>query len=256
MTDQKPRKFKFIGCEVVYREACHLAATCPNIVDVEFCPKGLHDLETADMSEKIQATIDAVDAAYGYEAILLGYARCNDGVVGLRARDIPLVIPRAHDCITLFFGSRSAFGSYFNAHPGTYFSTSGWMEREIDPDQWCQPAYGKAGVMAKLGLADTHEQLVAKYGKENAEFIRETLGDWHSNYSRLCYIQMNTCNETNMIQAARQQACDNNWEFELREGDWSLLRKLFYCQWDDDFVVVRPGEKLIARNDEMVLDVE
>ncbi len=28
-------KYKFIGCEIIYREACYLAATCPRQVDVE-----------------------------------------------------------------------------------------------------------------------------------------------------------------------------------------------------------------------------
>ena len=27
-------------------------------------------------------------------------------------------------------------------------------------------------------------------------------------------------------------------------------------QWDQDFVVVRPGQRIVARNDERVLDVE
>ena len=102
----RTNKLKFIGCEIVYREACHLAAVAPGRVDVEFLRKGLHDLETADMAQRIQAAIDAVEAEGGYDAILLGYARCNDGLAGVTARSVPLVIPRAHDCITLFFGSR------------------------------------------------------------------------------------------------------------------------------------------------------
>ncbi|MEI6388936.1 MAG: hypothetical protein WCQ50_20170, partial [Spirochaetota bacterium] len=89
------RKFKFIGCEILYREACFLAAVGPAMVDVEFLRKGLHDLERTDMSSIIQAAVDAVDPEAGYEAVLLGYARCNDGLVGTTARGIPLVIPRA-----------------------------------------------------------------------------------------------------------------------------------------------------------------
>ena len=39
---------------------------------------------------KIQAVVDAASPDIGYEAVLLGYARCNDGLVGLKARQIPL----------------------------------------------------------------------------------------------------------------------------------------------------------------------
>ena len=250
-------KYKFIGCEIIYREACLLAARAANRVDVEFLRKGLHDLETAEMSARVQAAIDAVDPADGYEAILLGYARCNDGLVGVTARGIPLVIPRAHDCITLFFGSRGAYKAYFDASPGTYYMTTGWSERNLSGEgELARPAYGREGVMGKLGLADTYEQLVAKYGKENADFIAETIGDWTKNYSRMLYLEMGVCEESPFIDVARRTAEQRGWQFERRGGDWSLLEKLFAGRWDEDFVIVQPGERLIARNDDRVLDAE
>jgi len=253
--DRQPRKLKFIGCEIIYREACRLAATGPNQVDVEFLHKGLHDLETRDMLAKVQAAVDAVDPKAGYEAILLGYARCNDGLVGLTARDIPLVVPRAHDCITFFFGSRAAYRDYFDGFPGTYYKTSGWCERNRPDDgDYTRPAYGRQGVMANFGLAQSHEDLIAKYGRDNAEYIQQVLGAWVNNYSRCLYLEMGVCDERAFIEQSRLEAQDRNWDFELRKGDWTLLKKLFEGDWDEDFVVVQPGRKLVARNDEAVLD--
>jgi len=251
----KPRKFKFIGCEIIYREACRLAAESRHQSDVEFLRKGLHDLETASMLAKVQSAIDAVDPAAGYEAILLGYARCNDGLVGITARSIPLVIPRAHDCITFFFGSRAAYREYFDRHPGTYYMTTGWAERNVSGD-YARPAYGQQGVMGKLGLAQTREQLIAKYGEDNADFIEEMLGDWLRNYNKLLYMKMGIGPDDALIEATRQEAQRRGWEFEQRNGDWTLLRKLFDGSWDDDFVILQPGQKLIPRNDERVIDAE
>ncbi|HAU38529.1 MAG TPA: hypothetical protein DCX07_12540 [Phycisphaerales bacterium] len=252
------RKFKFIGCEILYREACHLAASTPHVVDVEFLRKGLHDLETKDMVAKIQQSIDAADASGEYEAILLGYARCNDGLVGVTARTVPLVIPRAHDCITLFFGSRSAYREYFDAHPGTYYKTTGWTERNVgDTDgEYAQPAYGQTGVMGKLGLAQSYQQMVEKYGKENADFILESLGDWRKNYTKFLYLSMGICDEDDYIRRTQDEAAERNWQFEQRQGDMRLLKKLFWGEWDDDFVIVQPGRKIVARNDDRVLDAE
>lgn len=250
----KPKKLKFIGCEIIYREACHLAAASPHRVDVEFLRKGLHDLHTPDMVSRVQAAIDAVDPQAGYEAILLGYARCNNGLVGVRARSLPLVIPRAHDCITFFFGSRGAFSNYFEAHPGTYYMTTGWSERNVGED-YARPAYGQQGVMGKLGLADSYEQLVAKYGKENADFILESIGDWRKNYSKLLYLRMDVCDERPLIEQTRQEAQERGWEFELRDGDWTLLKKLFTGPWDDDFLIVPPGGTIAARDDEQIMGV-
>jgi len=252
------RKFKFIGCEVLYREACHLAATGRHQVDVEFCLKGLHDLPRGDMLAKLQSVIDAVPESARYEAILLGYARCNDGLAGLTARSIPLVIPRAHDCITFFFGSRGAYQTYFDEHPGTYYMTTGWSERNRfgDGAGYQTPAYGKTGVMAKLGLTESYEAMVARYGKENADFIVQSIGDWTRNYTGMLYLRMGVCDEDRHVDAAREQAAKSNWTFECRPGDWSLLERLFAAQWNDDFVIVPPGSRLVARNDATILDAE
>jgi hypothetical protein len=251
----RPRRFKFIGCEILYREACFLAATGPHRVDVEFLLKGLHDLPREAMRARLQAAVDAVGADPGYEAVLLGYARCNDGVAGLRARALPLVIPRAHDCISFFFGSRARYREYFDRHPGTYFLTTGWSERNtFGEGGYSRPAYGMEGVMAKLGLTEPYDVMVAKYGRENADFVVESLGGWLKNYSRSLYLEMGVCDEQPFIESAREEAQRRAWEFEVRKGDWALLRKLFYGEWDDDLVVVPPGRTIVARHDEGVLD--
>ncbi|HTP58968.1 MAG TPA: DUF1638 domain-containing protein [Spirochaetia bacterium] len=258
------RRLKFIGCEIIYREACFLAATSDAPVDVEFLRKGLHDLETVDMVSKIQAAIDSVDPDAGYEAILLGYARCNDGLVGVTSRSIPLVLPRAHDCITFFFGSREAYRSYFDSHPGTYFLTTGWSERgsgvsALDPEglrEYDRPAYGLQGVMGKLGLTESYREMVLKYGKENADFLRDTLGDWMKNYSRFLYLHMDICDEKPFIEAAQKDAARRGWELETQKGDLALLGKLFTGPWDQDFVVVPPGWHVVARNNDHILDAE
>ena len=254
MTQNPVRKFKFIGCEIIYREACFLAATGPHQVDVEFLLKGLHDLPRQDMLQKIQAIVDAVSPEAGYEAILLGYARCNDGLVGLKAGAIPLVIPRAHDCITFFFGSRSVYKDYFDRHPGTYFMTTGWAERnKFGETGYARPAYGMEGVMGKLGLAEPYEAMVEKYGKENADYVIESLGGWLKSYSRSLFLEMGVCDERPFIERARQEAAERSFEFELRKGDWTLLKNLFLGQWDDAFAIVPPGGTIVARNDEAVL---
>jgi hypothetical protein len=177
----------------------------------------------------------------------------------VRAREIPLVIPKAHDCITFFFGSRNAYREYFDAHPGTYYMTSGWAERDTageGEDGYTRPAYGQTGVMAKLGLTESYEALVEKYGEENAAFIAESTGQWTNSYSRYLYLKMGVCPEEDYIEQTRREADEKGWEFELRDGDLGLLRKLLWGEWDADMLIVRPGQKIAPRNDEDVLAVE
>ena len=207
--------------------------------------------------------MDAVDPAAGYDGIVLGYARCNDGLVGLTARTIPLVIPRAHDCITLFFGSRARFRAHFDAHPGTYYLTTGWTERNFggspgSPEGlsgYDRPAYGREGVMAKLGLTESYAEMVEKYGQDSADFLIASLGDWTRHYDRLLYLAMGVCDETAHVEEARREAEARGWTFQVEQGDLALLAKLVNGPWDDDFVVVPPGHRIVARDDELVLDV-
>ena len=173
----------------------------------------------------------------------------------MTARTIPLVIPRWHDCITFFFGSRQAYQKYFDLNPGTYYMTTGWGECNVMGD-YDKPAYGQQGVMGKLGLTQSREELIAKYGEDNADFIAEMLGDWTRNYNKFVYVKMGVGPDETLIAATEKEAARRGWQFEQRPGEWSLLQKLFDGQWDDDFVIVKPGQKLIARNDDRVLDAE
>ena len=54
---------------------------------------------------------EQIDAATGkgYDAIVLVYGLCNNGIVGLVARDTRVVMARAHDCITLLMGDRQRY---------------------------------------------------------------------------------------------------------------------------------------------------
>jgi len=241
-----PRRFHMIACDILFREVCRLAADAPNIIDLEFVRKGLHDIPTEQMQADLQGRIDAVDPNV-YDAVLLGYARCNDGTVGLRARDIPLVLPRAHDCITLFLGSRQRYRQYHDAHPGTYFRTSGWIERNF--------ADGDGSIMDGLGLNRSFDEYVAKYGRENAEYITQFLDSWKRNYDRLAFIDTGVAGELDYSERTRREAGERGWTFDCVGGDLGLLARLMAGQWEGpDFVVVPPGWRITARNDELVLD--
>ena len=156
-------RLKIIACEIMFREICYCVSQSKNIIDIKFLRKGLHDFGQKEMSQALQQEIDQV-AKNKYEAILLCYGLCSNGVAGLKTEIIPLIIPRAHDCITLLLGSKERYRQYFEAHPGTYFRSTGWIERNLlaEEDQ------GK-DILSQLGLNRTLEEYVSKYGEENAQ---------------------------------------------------------------------------------------
>ena len=74
----------------------------------------------------LQDNLDDVDARTDIEAVVLAYGLCGRGTVGLRPLRHQLVIPRAHDCITVFMGSKEAYADHQRRCPTCYYYTPGW----------------------------------------------------------------------------------------------------------------------------------
>ncbi len=244
-------RLRLISCEIFYREMCAAVARSPHTIDIEFHPKGLHDIGSAEMVARLQKAVDAVDAAR-YEAVLLGYALCNNGVCGLTSRALPLVIPRAHDCITLFLGSHRRYVDYFNSHPGVYFETTGWVERGKETGELREIA-----IYRQAGMDSTYEELVAKYGEDNAKYIYSELCDMTKNYSQFTYIEMGIGPEEAYKEQVRREAETRGWKFETVKGDMSMIERLVEGAWDDkEFLVVPPHHRIVARYEDGLLAAE
>src|SRR5512137_2941225 len=135
-----------IACATVMEE---LRPHLPPETSVRQLDFGLHR-HPEKLKERLQQEIDEAPAGH---TILLGYGLCGGGAEGLRAEHNRLVIPRVHDCIALFLGSREAHQAQTAQEVGTYYLTKGWLT--IDGDD-------------PLGQ---YERLVTKYGPERGPEI-------------------------------------------------------------------------------------
>ena len=111
----KQHRYMMISCAVLSRECYHCASISKNSIDLKIIEQGLHDIGEERMSSSLQAEIDTVDTDK-YDAILLAYGLCNNGVRTLHS-SLPIVLPRAHDCITLLMGSSTAYMDYLTIIP-------------------------------------------------------------------------------------------------------------------------------------------
>lgn len=235
-----------VGCEVLLRELADAIARSPHTIDVEFLPKGLHDLGGARMRQALQTAVDHADPAR-HEAVLMGYALCGNGLHGLEARRVTLVAPRAHDCIALLMGSRRRYDAYFHTHEGVYFRSTGWLERGRDIEQLARDA----------GTDFTLAGLIAKYGDDNGRYLYDELRRYERSYRQLTFIETGLESDGRFEQQARAEAAEKNWQFEKICGDLSLFRKLVSGDWDAaDFLVVAPGGRIVASYDDSIIKAE
>jgi hypothetical protein len=238
-------RYMTIGCAVLARECYYCAAISKNIIDLRILEQGLHDVGEDKMSSSLQREIDTIDPEK-YEAILLAYGLCNHGIRNLHAK-IPLVVPRAHDCITLLMGSKETYMTYFHDNPGCFFRSVGWAER-VDDD-----LSNPESTTRQMGMG-TYEEYVEQYGEENAKYLMETLGDHLRNYSKLTYIDTNLPLDKKYQKEAMDVAQEKAWTFSEVKGSTRLILDLMNGAWDNsDFLVVEPGKTIQTSYDDDII---
>src|ERR1035437_1859597 len=239
-------RLKLIGCEVLFREMCHACAHAPHQVDVEFLPKGLHDLGGKPMAAKIQEAVDRTPEGV-YQAILLGYGLCGNGLEGLTARHTRLVLPRAHDCIALLLGSHERYQAYFADNPGTFYRSTGWLERGQGLQQLTHHT---------TGFDESLETLIGKYGEDNGRYLYEEMTRYRAQYRKLTFIETGLEADGKFIAEAAAEAKEKGWSFERLPGDLAWLGRMVEGKGTDAEVVApEPGQRIAPSYDNRVMKV-
>ena len=232
-------RIAIIGCMVMNREISRLAADSRHVVRVWWQRQGLHD--TPDiLRAELQKNIDAIEREneqlrpnQRFEAIVLAYGLCSNGVIGLRSRSLPVIVPRCDDCISLFLGSAERYRELFHKLPGIYWYNRGWIEQAFTP--------------SKENYRLQREEYVQEYGEENADYLMECTNNWMTNYQHCGYITC-PCGEQPEHEAyARQAAEDFGWQFEKVEGSMTYLDAVVNGPWDDKrFLTCPPCSRIEA----------
>ena len=216
-----------IACQVMKPELDALVRDRPR-VEIRYLDQNMHE-RPIQMPAAVQAEIDAA-AAYAGQ-IILGYGLCSNGIVGIKAPRQGLIIPRVHDCITLFLGSRAAYEKTFCEHPGTYYLTPGWVEERKDTLGYMESAY------------------VPKMGREMAEWgIKEEL----KNYTRIVMIDTQSADMEPLRKIAHENARFLGKNYMEIPGKQDYFRKILFGPYPEaDFILLEPGETMLQ---EMVVD--
>ena len=225
------KRFQFIVCKVMQREAYFCVARSKNIIDVVLMPQGLH-AEPDELRREVQRVLEHTSDIQGraYDASLLGFGLCKNGIVGLCAK-IPIVVARGHDCITLLLGSKDKYQQYFDTHRGVYWYSAGWIEAGSQP--------------SRQRYERTVKEYEGKYGKEKAKYLMETEQKWVTEYNWATYIDWEFSNSDEDKKYTKGCAEFLGWNYDEVKGDAVLMQKLVDGRWDDkEFLVVQPGQRI------------
>jgi hypothetical protein len=235
-----------LTCEALTRPVYLGAALSRHSIDIELVRIGLHD-RPKELRARLQERIDAATDEK-YAAVLLAYGLCGQSTAGLIANNLPLVMPRAHDCITLFLGSRKRYQQEFESNPGTYWYSQDYIERR-DGDTLAL-AMGSGMVD---DVRSVYDEYVEKYGQDNADYLMEVMGAWKSHYNRAAFIDLGIADASAVEATAQSEAQRRGWTYERLQGDTGLMRRLLAGDWDDDFLIIPPGHRIIMTGDDGVI---
>jgi hypothetical protein len=169
-----------------------------------FLEYGLHRFPQL-MAPAIQEQIDTLPEP---SLVVIGYGLCGNGVVGVKAREHTLLIPRTDDCIAMFLGSYETYLEEFGSSPGTYYLTKGWLESGSHP-------------------LSEYKEYREKYGPEDAEWLIDTQ---YQDYERLCFVAHSAAD----LETYRPQAMEVaqfgrerwGWRYEQRLGSDRFIQRL------------------------------
>ena len=237
-----PPRLALLACSVFEREIALHAREAAHIAETRWFEMGLHDRSNV-LRATLQQNLEAVDARTDIEAVVLAYGLCGRGTAGLRPLRHKLVIPRAHDCITIFMGSKEAYAEHQGRCPGCYYYTPGWNRNRRVP--------------GPERLEVLRAEFAKKFSSDDVEFLIETERQQWALRDTATYLELGTDDAQAEADYARKCAEWLGWKFEHRRGDAALLRDLLWGNWDDlRFQIVEPGQQLGHALDDSILRAE
>jgi hypothetical protein len=242
IADSKPVKMALLACAVFEQEIALHARGAAHIVETRFFEMGLHD-HPDQMRALLQKNLEAFEARTDIEVVALAYGLCGLGTAGLQPLRHKLVIPRAHDCITVFLGSKEKYADHQRNCPTCYYYTPGWNRNRRVP--------------GPEKLEALRVELAQKFDADDVEYLLETERAQWAQHNTATYLDLGTDNAETEAAYARRCAEWLGWKFERLHGEATLLRDLLWCNWDDArFQTIAPGQRLGHAPDESILRAE
>ena len=164
---------------------------------------------------------DFIPRLINVDYLLLPMGRCGNGTLGIPSCNTTIVLPKCDDCISLLLSGDCL--SNLERPKYSYFFTDSWLDY-------------------KHSFVKEYEYSIEKYGQKMGDTLMKAM---YNNYKYFAYVDTGFGD----FQAAAAQAAPLakvvDVEVQKLEASCGVLRKMLKLNFDDDFLLVPPGEKVV-----------
>lgn len=227
-------KYALIACDVFQEELTALGGESPPWYRIEYLEMGLHD-QPDNLRKEVQAAIARLENDPEIGVVLFAYGTCGNGLIGITAARCPLILPRAHDCISILLGGIDPHNAVLKENPGTYFYSPGWVrgKRVPGPDR-------EAHIREIYGERYPDDE-------EMVDDLVEADSDTFAHHNCAAYVDLTqNADAENYCKDCAQHL---GWQYRRLNGDASMLKDLLREDWDESrFLTVPPGHTIFTNS--------
>lgn len=173
-------------------------------------------LQRNSLKKRLQEELNNIS---NVDQVLLTFGFCGNSLFGLKPPSYKMIFPKVDDCITLLLGSCEKRNKVCE-EMGTYFLTKGWLNY-------------------KKNIWYEYQETVKNYGKERADKIFHLI---LRHYKRLGIIDTGAYNLVDITKRTNVIADGLKLKHQVIPGTLRYVKKLLTGPWDEEFVVINPGE--------------
>lgn len=204
-----------IACSMMEDEIKKVCEEINCDIPIIWVERGYHNTP-AKLKEKLQ---ELIEEHQDKDEILLSFGLCGNGTDGIISEKATLVMPKFDDCINMLLckGKRESRGL---TETGSIYITRGWT---LDSE----------AILAQ------HDKYVEEYGEDSAEAILEMM---YEHYETISVIDTQSYDTAPVIAYAEKAGELLDLEAQTVEGSTEVLKQLLTGQWEENFIVKKPGE--------------
>ena len=205
-----------LACEMLEDEIHEAMRQTGRDLPIWWIDRGLHEHPERLREMLLSRIREAADV----DVIMLTFSFCGGALSGIFSEHAKLVMPLFDDCIHMLKSAKPGCRGEVDCR--TLYFTGGWLKSE-------------------RFIYEDYLKCCERYGKKTAQRIyREIL----KNYRTLQLMDTQSYDLEAFRPQAENAAKELKLGFETGTGTLRILKKLFLKDWDEEFLIIPPGERV------------